>query len=269
MKGKNFIGLGVIFLTLWAGTAMGAEPAAPAAPTQAKDQAMAIVDRMSEFLSGAKSLSVTMDTGFDSVQDSGQKIEFGEVRQVVLDRPGFLRVDATTRNGKKSRVSFNGKDLTLFYEQNNVYASDPKTGTVDDAIKYFTEDLGLRLPLAMMLTTKLKDFLDQKVREAAIVEDSFIAGVPCDHLALRGDEADMQLWIAKGDKPLPQRIVITYKQDKGAPQFWAQLSNWNLAPEIPEGFFAFTPPADAKKIAFSPKQTKKPEESVVKAEVKS
>ena len=48
---------------------------------QAADPAMAIVDRMAEFLSQAKGFGVTMDMGFDAVQDSGQKIEFGETRE--------------------------------------------------------------------------------------------------------------------------------------------------------------------------------------------
>jgi len=269
VKNKNFFWGMAIFLTVLAGAVTGAETAVPAEPAQEKAQAMVIVDRMSGFLAGAKSFSVTMDTGFDAVQASGQKIEFGETRQVVLDRPGHLRVDATARDGKKSRVSFDGKDLALFYEQSNVYASDPKTGTVDDAVQYFTEDLGLRLPLAMMLSSKLKDLLEHKVREAAIVEDSFIGGVSCDHLALRGDEADMQVWIAKGDNPLPQRIVITYKREKGAPQFWAQFSHWNLSPEVPDALFTFNPPLGAKKILFSPKQKTRAKGTDVNAGVKS
>jgi hypothetical protein len=38
-----------------------------------------------------------VDIGFDAVQDSGQKIEFGETRKVVLRRPDRLRIDATKR----------------------------------------------------------------------------------------------------------------------------------------------------------------------------
>ena len=254
MNAKKLLVGVMIFSTMLAGRAIAAEPVAPVDPAQAKAQAMAIVDRMAGLLAGAKSLSVTMDTGFDAVQASGQKIEFGEMRKIVADRPAHLLVEATSRDGKKSRVSFDGKDLTLYYEQSNVYASDPKAGTVDDAVKYFTEDLGMRMPLAVMLSTKLKDFLDREVREAAFVEESFIAGVACDHLALRGDHTDMQLWIAKGDQPLPQRVVITYKELPERPQFWAQFSNWNLAPEVSDALFAFNPPQGAKKIPFSPRQ---------------
>ena len=58
----------------------------------------------------------------------------------------------------------------------------------------------------------------------------------------------------KASNPLPRRLVITYRHADGRPQFWAQFSDWNLAPEVPDALFAFTPPAGAAQIAFSPRQ---------------
>jgi len=85
-----------------------------AANPEIEEQAMAVLKRMAEFLSQAQRFSVTVDTGFDVVQDSGQKIEFGETRQVVLRRPDRVRIEATKRNGSKSGMFFNGKDLAAF-----------------------------------------------------------------------------------------------------------------------------------------------------------
>ena len=65
---------------------------------------------------------------------------------------------------------------------------------------------------------------------------------------LRGLEAE----------PLPRRLVITYKHADGRPQFWAQFSEWNLAPEVPDTLFVFTPPAGAVKIAFAPQRNSFP-----------
>jgi hypothetical protein len=219
-----------------------------------EEQAMAVLRRMTEFLSLAQRFSVTIDAGFDAVQDSGQKIEFGETRQIVLRRPDHLRIDATKRDGAKSTLLFDGKDMTVFHPQENVYATMAKPGSVDEAIAYFVHDLGMRLPLAELLNSHLDKALPERVRVAAYVESSSIAGVPCDHLALRGDEADMQVWVAQDGPALPRRLVITYRRIDGRPQFWAQFSDWNLSPEVPDSLFAFTPPTGAAKIAFSPQQ---------------
>jgi hypothetical protein len=121
-------------------------------------------------------------------------------------------------------------------------------------VAYFVNDLDMRLPLSELLSSKLAEVLPKQVLVAAYVEPSEIAGVPCDHLALRGAETDLQVWVAQGDKPLPQRVVITYRGEDGRPQFWAQFSDWNLAPEAPDSLFVFTPPEGARKIAFSPQQ---------------
>jgi hypothetical protein len=193
------------------------------------------------------------------VQESGQKIEFGETLQMVLRRPDRLRADTTKRDGSKNGFVFDGKNLTVFHPQENVYAAVARLGSVDEAIAYYVHDLGMRFPLAGLLSSHLAQDLSEQVRVADYVETSSIAGVPCDHLALRGDDADMQVWIAQGQQPLPRRVVITYRHADGRPQFWAQFSDWNLAPEAPDVLFAFTPPTGAAKIAFSPQQMLQPE----------
>ena len=234
------------------------ETKAAASNPDIEEKAMAILKRMAEFLSQAQRFSVTLDIGFDAVQDSGQKIEFGETRKIVLRRPDHLRMEETKRDGSKSELIFDGKDVTVLHAKENVYATMARAGTLDEAIAYFITDLNMRLPLAQLLSSNLAKALPAQVRVADYVEESSIAGVPCDHLALRGDQADLQVWVAQGKQPLPQRVVVTYKREDGRPQFWAQFSDWNLAPEAPDSVFTFTPPAGATKIAFSPRQMMQP-----------
>ena len=258
MKGKRLFSLipVAILAAMLSGLSAIAGPAASVDPKQDEEQVMAIVNRMAESLANAKSFSVTADIGFDAVQSSGQKIEFGETRKIVLDRPNRLRIDETKRNGAKSQLIFDGKSILYYHARENVFATDSRPGTVDDMIEYFVNGLDMRLPLAEMMSTQLPRLLSENTREAVLVEESSIAGIACDHLVLRGDEVDLQVWVAKGARPLPQRLVITYKQIDGRPQFWAQFIDWNLAPKIPESLFAFTPPSGAVKIAFSPQQVR-------------
>jgi hypothetical protein len=139
----------------------------------------------------------------------------------------------------------------FFNARENVYATAAKPGTLDEAIDYFMNNLDMRFPLADLLSSKLAETLPARVRAAYYVEAASIAGVPCDHLAFRGDQTDGQLWIAQGDQPLPYRLVITYKKAEGQPQYWAQFSDWNLSPDVPDSLFVFTPPEGAVKIAFA------------------
>jgi hypothetical protein len=232
------------------GTLAGAQTPSTAA-SERDARAMAILKRMADFLSQTQRFSVTVDTGFDVVQDSGQKIEFGETRKIVVRRPDRVRIDITKGDGATSGFIFDGQEIAVFNAREHVYATAAKPGTLDEAIDYFMNDLDMRFPLADLLSSKLAETLSARVRAAYYVEQASIAGVPCDHLALRGDQADLQLWIAQGDQPLPRRLVITYKNAEGQPQFWAQFSDWNLSPDVPDSLFVFTPPEGAAKIAFT------------------
>jgi hypothetical protein len=240
----------VLLILLLAGAPGGAQAPSTAAP-KGDEQAMAILKRMADFLAQAQRFSVMADIGFDVVQDSGEKIEFGESRKIVIRRPDHARIDITSRDGSTSGFLFDGKDIAVFNTRENVYATAAKPGSLDEAIDYFINDLDMRFPLAELLSSKLAETLAKKVRAAYYVGQESIADVPCDHLALRGDQADMQLWIPQDAQPLPRRLVITYKDAAGQPQFWAQFGDWNLSPEVPDSLFVFTPPEGAAKIAFA------------------
>ena len=219
---------------------------------QIEEKAMAALQRMAKTLAEAKGFSVNMDIGFDVVQDLGQKIEFGETRQLVLKRPNQIRIDSTKRDGSKTRFSFDGQHLAVFDAKENVYASVAKPGTLDEAIDYFVNDLDMRLPLAEMFSTTFPQIVQDRVWAADYIESATIAGVACDHVAARGELVDMQVWIAQSDQALPQRMVMTYRRAAGQPQFWVQFSQWNLSPKIADTQFTFSPPEGAAQINIVP-----------------
>jgi len=248
---------GTVALLLAAGLAHAQQPApgkqAPAAApvTETQAQASAILTRMADFLGGTERFSVSVRAGYDVVQKSGQKIEFGDMRKVTVSRPDRLRMEGERSDGVKTLTVFNGKEIVLIDETRNVYATAPQPGGLDDTIVHFVKDLGMKLPLAVLLVSQLPAELKARVRSVDYVERTNIDGSPSHHLAARTDMVDFQVWVADGDRPLPQRVVISYKQAKGEPQFWAQFSDWNLAPALDDSTFLAKPPDGAQKVAFA------------------
>jgi hypothetical protein len=217
-------------------------------------KAMEINKKMADFLSKTPRFSVTVDIGYDAVQEDGQKIEFGSVRNITIVRPNKARFDITERDGDKNGFIFDGNQITAFSGGENVYATAQKTGTIDEAFDYFTEQLDMTLPPSQLFHNDLSTELSELVTSLSYVDEQTINGVLCDHLAGSTETVDFQLWIAKGDKPLPQRFYITYVQRENEPQFRSQFSNWNLSPKIPDSLFAFTPPKGMEKIPFVPRK---------------
>ena len=249
-KIKKRFGRPALLLAILAVPILSAQGQNPTA-SPAEPEAMPILKKMGEYLAQAGRFSVNVRNGYDVVQESGQKIEFGELRKVIVSRPDHLRIETERSDGEKGLVTFDGKQITIYLPNENVYASASKPGTIDEAIQYAVRDLKIRVPLAMMLLSTLPSEIDSRVVSADYVEKTTITDVPCDHLAVRtGQGVDFQVWVAQGEQPLPRRIVITYISETGQPQFWADLSDWNLAPEISDALFAFTPPNGAERIQF-------------------
>jgi hypothetical protein len=237
-------------LLVWSGTAVAQGEAPAAAGEEQGGQEMETLMNMARFLAQQQRFSVSVRNGYDAIQEDGERIEFGEKRRFLLQRPDRMRVEVERSDGEQGMVLFDGKAITAFKAGDNVYATVEKPGTVDGALVYLVRDLQLTLPLARMFHTMLPQQLEQLVQSVDYVETDTLFDVPVDHIAVRTAEVDCQFWIAQGGQPVPLRVVLTYKDVPGEPRFWADFSDWNLAPEASADRFVFTPPTGAEKVPF-------------------
>lgn len=218
------------------------------ATAQPDARALPLLMEMATLLGDAKSYQVDMQIGYDAVQDSGEKIEFGELRQVSLQRPSHVRNELRSSDGRVETILFDGQWITVSEAQSGVYARAPQPGDIDATIRYFLEGLGMRLPLAAMLMSTFPEVLGQRLLGVEYVEQTDILGAPTHHLAGQVPGVDFQVWIDAGGRALPRRIILTYRDEPGQPQFRANFSNWNFKPSFKTGAFHFDPPADAREI---------------------
>jgi hypothetical protein len=79
--------------------------------------------------------------------------------------------------------------------------------------------------------------------------DRLVADVVSDrkNYAFRQRDVDWQIWIQRGDEPLPRKLVITTTQETSQPQHVVLLT-WELNPLLEDGLFAFHPPREAQAI---------------------
>jgi hypothetical protein len=203
---------------------------------------------MARTLAGAEQYSVTLTSSYDAPQADGQMVEYGAMREIQVKRPDKLRVDLQRSDGDLRIMVFDGQQIIVHNVADNIYAKAEKVGSVDDAVKHLVSVLKTPLPLARMFRTTLPAELDKMVAEIDYVELNMLTDVPTDHLAVRTKDVDFQIWIAHGKEPLPRRVVMTYKNFKGDPQFRADFSDWNLSSKGVKGPFTFTPPKNAEKV---------------------
>jgi hypothetical protein len=211
---------------------------------QAKD----ILQNMARTLAGAEQFSVTLHSTYDAPQENGQMVEFGVRRNIQVKRPDRLRVDKQRSDGDRLTLVFDGKQMIVHNVTENVYATAEKAGSVDDTVKYLVGKLKIPLPLARLFRTSLPAEMEQLVEEIDYVELNMLTDVPTDHLAIRTRDVDFQIWIARDKEPLPRRIVITYKNFKGDPQFRADFSNWDLSSKGVKGPFTYGVPEGTEQV---------------------
>jgi hypothetical protein len=83
-------------------------------------EAKAILLRMAEFMVKTGSYSVSVRDSYDVYQQSGQKIEFSELRTITIARPDLLRIDVEESSGEKQMLLYDGKELTVATPTRNV-----------------------------------------------------------------------------------------------------------------------------------------------------
>jgi hypothetical protein len=238
-------------------TDAGATPAAgeeasagePAGESPHDPRALEVARRMADALSGARALRMSADLAYDAVQADGQAIEFGATRSIAIRRPDRARVDAVDRSGARRHMVFDGRQIAFSDESRQVYATAPFEGELDAMLDHVHDVLQIPTPLGEFLATNLFELLSQS-DSAEWVDEQILGGVACDHVAFRNAETGLQLWVPREGEPLPRRVVITYEQAAGRPQFRADLRDWELSPALDDALFAFTPAEGAERIYF-------------------
>lgn len=225
-----------------------------------EDQVLEILARSNNYLAKLKQFHVTAEFGFDVLQENGQKIEFGSHQEVTIQRPNRFRIDFNRRDGVHGSVIYDGGEVILFSPEEAVYAKAPFKGEIDAALDFLAVELQRPVPLRDFFASNPQELLGAKIESGSYVGETTLAGVLCDHLAMRNDKVDFQIWIAQGSEPLPRRVVITYKNEEGQPQFWGQFQQWKTSPEIGEGFFSYTPTEGAERIPFATLDAEMPKE---------
>jgi hypothetical protein len=160
---------------------------------------------------------------------------------------------AATVVGDREDLAFvyDGKTVTLHNRADNVYGSTPAPAATDDMFDMLAEKFGMTLPMSDLLFSNPYKALIGRVRSGRYLGTGYVFETKCHHLAFRQEVVDWELWIEDGPRPLPRKLVITYKEAPGDPQYTAYLSNWNLSADVPDSRFSFAAPPGAKKVGFT------------------
>jgi hypothetical protein len=230
--------------------------AALVAPAEAQQSSAAVnpaamkaLNDMASYLRGLKAFQVESATTTDEVQDDGQLIQYTAKISFVVQMPNKLLATASGDRNERTFI-YDGKAFTMFAHRAGYYATVPAPPTLRELDDALSEKYDIELPLADLFRFGSPDWKGADIKEATDIGPSEVSGTTCEHYAFRQNDVDWQVWIQKGEYPLPRKLVITTTTEAARPQHTATYT-WNLAPSFNEASFTFVPPAGARKIVLA------------------
>lgn len=230
-------------------TAAAADSTARFGPEQIiTADAQAVIDRMTKTLQGLSTFEITAQGSRDEVIAYGYKLQYNETAKLTVQRPNGLRAEISG-DYRNRTIVYDGTKLAMYSPDDNAHVQLAAPDTLGKLIGGLL-DAGVEMPLIDVLYQGTAGTLTEGVRTGLLVGDASINGVPCDHLAFRQASVDWQIWVEKGERALPRKILITTRYQVGDPQWQATL-DWNLKPAIDASTFAFKAPAGSTEIPFA------------------
>lgn len=237
---------------------VAAEPATTAASAPAVGETPAIdpvADRIlkasCKYIADAKALSFKSEEWDDVILPSGQKIQITRKVTIEEKRPDALHIEVASAH-RSHGIWYRGKSLTILDRKTNFYGTAEVPDSIDKTIDKVEEDLGIDIPMADLLLADPYASAMEGVKTARYLGKTTVLNTACHHLAFIGRNADWQIWIQDGPKPLPVKVVINHKGVTGSPQFTAILSDWDLTGPISDDVFNFVAPPGAFKVDVHP-----------------
>lgn len=209
-----------------------------------------LLAQMSAEIAKLDSFVLSGDAYADARLGEGQIIEHSYDATMSVRKPSELRL--TNRNAEfTGEIFFADGIVTVFNTGRNFYAKKPVPDGFENAVNFALNDLGIKAPLLEVVTQNFADLASDDGVEVEYLGTSLFRGEVHDHIAVRGPEVDMQLWIATDGRPLPRKMALSYKWEVGAPRFVAFLE-WDTSPKFSSDSFKFAPPDGAAEIKFIP-----------------
>jgi peroxiredoxin len=208
---------------------------------------------MSDLYTSAKQLSVGIVADL-TVKPTNDTM----TTKTTLDFERPNRIAARAEGG----LSFvcDGTTMNVFESVGNAYMVADAPKSLAAAAKGSLEKLALGQGLefvAPLLEENPYDAILKDVTDVRYVGLEDLEGEKAHHLQLVLPEAEYDVWIDAGEKPLVRRIQLDITKifaAKGIPEgvsieLASNFVDWNLAPKFDDKTFKFDPPEGAKKVA--------------------
>ncbi len=203
-----------------------------------------LVGEMSSFLASLDAFAVHIEVNFDDVLRDGTKVQYAGAGDITLRRPDGLYIDYADDLSSKE-VWYDGQSFTMYDRLHGIYTVIPTESRLEDAINHIESEFGVVLPIATLFRENPASRIGELSLRERYLGIHDVDGIPSHHILFQGERADWQMWIEAGTRPIPRKMVITYREEPSSPQNTIMLTDWNVDDTAEGDPFTANVPADA------------------------
>ncbi|HEX7857121.1 MAG TPA: DUF2092 domain-containing protein [Sphingobium sp.] len=243
----------VLMTTMVSGTAM-AQAAATGSSTTASQKidpmAIQALRGMGAYLKTLQNFQIDSKATIETnVEDSDIKITVGMNNVYQVERPNKFHV--SLRSDRQMRdYYYDGKKFTVSIPRQHFFAVADAPPTIAEVVDDMYNQYGITLPLSDLFVWAYDGAPTDGLLSALRIGYAKIGNIDTDQFAYRGEQLDFQIWIARGPRPLPVKMVITSRDPETRPSYSADLT-WNTAAKFTPATFAFKPDAKTSQIQMA------------------
>ena len=171
-----------------------------------------ILDRAYRYVGSLNSFVFEAITINDDLVDGKILAEVKHSEIVSVERPGNLFIDVAG-DSKNRRMTLHKGLFTMWDKKKNYYGQIKTPKSIDDTLDYIFDRYDIKTPLANILYSNVAERLDPKTKGYYFGIRN-VGRTPCDYIGFSNKKEELQMWIARGDKPLIRKFIIIDKTGK-------------------------------------------------------
>src|SRR5262245_26518907 len=234
----------------------GAAPALSQSNTD-DPKALTVLTRMADNIGSLHSCRFRLEVSLDEWDaEAGMLVKHHNSHEVFLVGPDKMLVNSTGDAGHRG-FWYDGKEAYSYWYGENNYGRVSAPPTIMAMIERIHEDYGVDFPAADLLSPTFVDDLTAQSEKLTFLKPVRIDDQECFHIAAKGTDQDMELWISNDAATLPVKYLFRTREKGQVTEYEATFSGWKMNPDLPTTLFHFTPPPGSRQVRLV-SRTEKP-----------
>jgi len=224
--------------------------AAPALSQSSPDdpRALTVLNRMADNIGALHSCTFRLDVAHDELDaDAGMLVKLHNSHEVFLVGPDKMLVNTTGDAGHRG-FWYDGKEAYSYWYGENNYGRVSAPPNIIDMIKSIHDAYGVDFPAADLLYPTFVDDLIAQSQRISFIKSVRLGDQECFHIAAKGADQDVELWIANDAATLPVKYLFRTREKGQVTEYQGTFSEWKMNPDLPATLFRFTPPPGSREV---------------------